>query len=60
MKGIISAKQPGLSGLPWMSVLGSLFVLVGINDLDNNIASHIVKFAEDAKLFSYDNTVISH
>ena len=45
-----------LSGVSQGSVLGPLLFLIYINDLDDNITSNVLKFADDTKVFRKVNT----
>ena len=45
-----------MSGIPQGSVLGPLLFLIYINDLDDNITSNVLKFADDTKVFRKVNT----
>jgi len=48
----LSDWQYVLSGVPQGSVLGPILFLIFINDIDNDITSWILKFADDTKMFS--------
>ena len=54
--GEVSNWKSVLSGVPQGSVLGPLLFLIYINDLDDNIISNVLKFADDAKVFRKVNT----
>ena len=45
-----------MCGVPQRSVLGPLLFLIYINDLDDNITSNVLKFADDTKVFRKVNT----
>jgi ribonuclease P/MRP protein subunit RPP40 len=44
------------NGVPQGCVLGPLLFLIYINDIDNGIASNILKFADDMKLYRHVET----
>ena len=54
--GEISNWKSVLCGVPQVSVLGPLLFLIYINDVDENITSNVLKFADDTKLFRKVNT----
>ena len=49
--GEVSNWKSVLSVVPQGSVLGPLLCLIYINDLDDNITSNVLKFADDTKVF---------
>ena len=51
MHGEASNWKSVLSGVSQGSVLGPLLFLIYINDLDNNITSNVLEFADDTKVF---------
>ena len=52
LNGSFSDYSPIESGVPQGSVLGPLFFLIDINDLEKNIKSNVKFFADDTMLFS--------
>ena len=49
--GEISNWKSVLNGVPQGSVLGLILFLIYINDLEDDISSKILKFADDTKVF---------
>ena len=49
--GEISNWKSVLSGVPQGSVLGPILFLIYTNDLEDDISSKLLKFADDTKLF---------
>ena len=49
--GVISNWKSVLSAFPQGSVLGPILFLIYINDLDDDISSKVLTFADDTKLF---------
>ena len=49
--GEVSNSKAVLSGVPQGSVLGPILFLIYINDLDDDIISKVLKFADDTKMF---------
>ena len=49
--GEVSNWKSVLSEVPQRSVLRHLLFLIYINDLDDNITSNVLKFADDTKVF---------
>ena len=50
INGVMSDWQEVLSGIPQGSILGPLLFIIFINDIDQDITSKILKFADDTKL----------
>jgi hypothetical protein len=51
LNGSFSEWKSVTSGVPQGSVLGPLLFIMFVNDMDNSVLSHLLKFADDTKLF---------
>ena len=49
--GETSNRKSVLNGVPQGSVLGPILFLIYINDLEDDISSKVLKFADDTKVF---------
>jgi len=56
IRGKFSGWRDVFAGVPQGSMLGPVLFLIFINNIDDGLASHILKFADDTKIF---NTVSS-
>ena len=57
MGGQVSSWKSVLSGVPQKSVLGPILCLVYIDYLEEGVTGTILKFADDAKLFTKTNEI---
>ncbi len=59
VNGKLSSRSKVSSGIPQGSVLGPLLFTIFINDLPDNVISHIKIFADDTKIYnSIDNSLV--
>ena len=50
IEGVVSGWEMVRSGVPQGSVLGSVLFVVSIDDIDKNIRSTVLKFADDTQV----------
>jgi ribonuclease P/MRP protein subunit RPP40 len=53
INGKVSGWKSVVSGVPQGSVLGPLLFVIYINDIDDNIQSKVLKFADDTKVYRH-------
>ena len=49
INGVVSGWEKVESGVPQGSVLGPMLFIIFIDDIEDNVASKILKFADDTK-----------
>ena len=57
INGVVSGWERVESGVPQGSVLGPVLSIIFIDDIEENVASKILKFADDTKLIARVGTV---
>lgn len=60
IRGAYSGWRSVVSGVPQGSVLAPVLFLIFINDIDDGLISHILKFADDTKIFSTVQNASDH
>jgi hypothetical protein len=60
VNGCASEQADVLSGVPQGSVLGPLLFLMFVNDMDDQVTSQLLKFADDTKLYLPLKNTASH
>ena len=58
INGALSGWRLVTSGVPQGSVLGPLLFLIFINDLDLELLSSVLKFADDTKIYGKEATPV--